>query len=69
MPQIQRPAVRTEETQRPEMDELVQSDAARVPKGGHVSTEDIDELLADIDRVLEENAAEFVSAYVQKGGQ
>lgn len=27
------------------------------------------DLLADIDEVLEENAAEFVQAYVQKGGE
>lgn len=31
--------------------------------------EDIDNLLADIDEVLEENAEEFVRAYIQKGGQ
>jgi ubiquitin-like protein Pup len=31
--------------------------------------EEIDALLADIDCMLEENAAQFVSMYVQKGGQ
>jgi ubiquitin-like protein Pup len=30
---------------------------------------EIDELLDEIDAVLEENAEEFVRAYVQKGGQ
>ncbi len=30
---------------------------------------ELDALLDDIDEVLEENAAEFVAAYVQKGGQ
>ena len=30
---------------------------------------DLDELLETIDDVLEENAAEFVSNYIQKGGQ
>lgn len=31
--------------------------------------EDIDEILDEIDAVLEENAQDFVRAYVQKGGQ
>jgi ubiquitin-like protein Pup len=30
---------------------------------------DLDELLDEVDAVLEENAEEFVKAYVQKGGQ
>ena len=30
---------------------------------------DIDAILDDIDEVLEENAAEFVSSFVQKGGE
>ncbi len=32
-------------------------------------TEDVDDILDDIDRVLEKNAEEFVRGYVQKGGQ
>lgn len=32
-------------------------------------TDDVDALLDDIDEALEENAEEFVKAYVQKGGQ
>lgn len=32
-------------------------------------SEDVDDLLDEIDGVLEENAEEFVRAYVQKGGQ
>ncbi len=31
--------------------------------------EDIDHLVDEIDEVLEENAAEFVKNYVQKGGE
>lgn len=31
--------------------------------------EDVEDILAEIDEVLEENAAEFVRTYVQKGGQ
>lgn len=30
---------------------------------------DIDSILADIDDVLEENAQDFVEAFVQKGGE
>lgn len=30
---------------------------------------DLDEILDEIDSVLEENAEEFVKAYVQKGGE
>lgn len=33
------------------------------------STEDLDSLLDEIDTVLESNAEEFVSGFVQKGGQ
>jgi ubiquitin-like protein Pup len=32
-------------------------------------TEDVDDLLDEIDSVLEENAEEFVRGYVQKGGE
>jgi ubiquitin-like protein Pup len=32
-------------------------------------TNDIDDLLDEIDSVLEQNAEEFVQAYVQKGGE
>jgi prokaryotic ubiquitin-like protein Pup len=32
-------------------------------------TDDVDDLLDEIDSVLEENAEEFVRGYVQKGGQ
>jgi ubiquitin-like protein Pup len=32
-------------------------------------SEDVDSVLDEIDQVLEENAEDFVKAYVQKGGQ
>lgn len=32
-------------------------------------SDDIDSILDEIDEVLEENAEEFVTQYVQKGGQ
>jgi ubiquitin-like protein Pup len=34
-----------------------------------VDSEEIDDLLDEIDTVLEENAEEFVRNYVQKGGE
>lgn len=36
---------------------------------GHSDTSDYDDVLAEIDLVLEENAEDFVKAYIQKGGQ
>jgi ubiquitin-like protein Pup len=38
-------------------------------KKAEAKTEDIDELLDEIDEVLEANAEEFVRSYIQKGGQ
>ncbi len=35
----------------------------------NVDSDEIDDLLADIDDVLEENAEEFVMGFVQKGGE
>lgn len=35
----------------------------------HQAVADIDDLLAEIDGVLEENAEDFVKGFVQKGGQ
>lgn len=32
-------------------------------------TQDVDDILDEIDATLEENAAAFVAAFVQKGGQ
>lgn len=40
-----------------------------VVETGKKLKEDIDNLVDEIDQVLEENAAEFVKNYVQKGGQ
>jgi len=41
----------------------------KVIEKGKKLKEDIDTLVDEIDEVLEENAAEFVKNYVQKGGQ
>ena len=54
-------------------EELATQDAATAdtkpkPDAGKLKA-DIDDLLDEIDGVLEENAADFVRSYVQKGGQ
>jgi len=38
-------------------------------KTAQKKTEEVDELLDEIDEVLESNAEDFVRAYIQKGGQ
>ncbi|WP_213450195.1 ubiquitin-like protein Pup [Rhizomonospora bruguierae] len=42
---------------------------AEVAERHEAISEDVDDLLDEIDSVLEENAEEFVRGYVQKGGQ
>ncbi len=49
-------------------------DAEQVDRDAHAHAaedlkHDLDEIVDEIDSVLEENAEEFVAAYVQKGGQ
>lgn len=39
------------------------------PKREKKNTEEIDQLIDEIDEVLEENAEEFVRSYIQKGGE
>jgi ubiquitin-like protein Pup len=47
--------------------EVAQVDAPA--KQGEKIKEELDDLLDEIDAVLEDNAEDFVKAYVQKGGQ
>ncbi|HZU50217.1 MAG TPA: ubiquitin-like protein Pup [Mycobacterium sp.] len=49
-------------------DDLTGSNAAGQERREKL-TEETDDLLDEIDDVLEENAEDFVRAYVQKGGQ
>jgi prokaryotic ubiquitin-like protein Pup len=56
---------REDETDAPEPEGAPADAQARQEK----LTEDVDSMLDEIDDVLEENAEEFVRAYVQKGGQ
>jgi ubiquitin-like protein Pup len=52
----------------PKESEDVQADPNVVETGQRLK-EEMDELVDEIDKVLEENAAEFVKNYVQKGGE
>ena len=56
------------ETSSPQESDEVQANP-KVVETGEKLKEEMDELVDEIDQVLEENAAEFVKNYVQKGGQ
>ncbi len=55
--------------QREEVDEVEAVDTSDVQERVGKLTDDVDALLDEIDATLEENAEEFVKAFVQKGGQ
>lgn len=50
-------------------EEEVEQDGAAGQERREKIGEDVDTMLDEIDDVLEENAEDFVRAYVQKGGQ
>jgi ubiquitin-like protein Pup len=50
-------------------EETVEDKAPAGSDKGEKLKAELDELLDEIDEVLEDNAEEFVRAYVQKGGQ
>ena len=54
------------QTQRPSEQEVEELEPTATEQA---DTDEIDELLDEIDTVLEENAEEFVKNYVQKGGE
>ena len=54
---------------REETEEVEASVDAEAAERHKEMTEDVDSILDEIDGVLEENAEEFVKAYVQKGGE
>ncbi|HXD27232.1 MAG TPA: ubiquitin-like protein Pup [Arthrobacter sp.] len=66
-----------QEQQRPQQstqDQHIEDDAgvpapAPASPAAQAQTQDVDDLLNDIDGVLEQNAEEFVRGFVQKGGQ
>ncbi len=55
--------------QQEDVDEVTAQASAEVAERHEKLTEDVDDLLDEIDSVLEENAEEFVRGYIQKGGQ
>jgi ubiquitin-like protein Pup len=60
----QRPAEEVEETSA-----SAPVDSSEVQERHDALTDDVDALLDEIDDVLEENAEDFIKAFVQKGGQ
>lgn len=50
-------------------EEAAEEDVAAGSAQGDKLKAELDELLDEIDEVLEDNAEDFVRAYVQKGGQ
>ena len=60
----QRTTRRTQDTEA--VDETTSAD---VQERQEKLSEDVDDILDEIDSVLEENSEEFVRSYVQKGGQ
>jgi prokaryotic ubiquitin-like protein Pup len=57
-----------DQTRKPKPREDEQVEAAEETQA-EAQTDDVDDLLDEIDEVLEANAEEFVRSYVQKGGQ
>ena len=55
--------------QRDEVDEVTEVETTDVQERVGKLTDDVDALLDEIDATLEENAEDFVKAFVQKGGQ
>jgi ubiquitin-like protein Pup len=50
-------------------EEVVEDDAVQTSGQGEKLKAELDDLLDEIDEVLEDNAEDFVRAYVQKGGE
>jgi prokaryotic ubiquitin-like protein Pup len=52
-----------------EVEEIEDSTTSDVQERHEALTDDVDDILDEIDSVLESNAEEFVRGYVQKGGE
>lgn len=52
-----------------DVDETAETTSSDVQERHEKLSDDVDSLLDEIDDVLEENAEDFVKAYVQKGGE
>jgi ubiquitin-like protein Pup len=58
-----------EQTRKPRPERDTQEAQPEEEAATEARTQDVDDLLDEIDEVLEDNAEEFVRSYVQKGGQ
>lgn len=58
-----------EQSRKPKPKQDEEQAQAEEKKAEATSTDEIDDLLEEIDSVLEENSEEFVRAFVQKGGE
>ncbi|MBA3431181.1 MAG: ubiquitin-like protein Pup [Actinobacteria bacterium] len=59
-----------EQTRKPKPKENEEEEVSKDRKGtAETKSQEVDDLLDEIDEVLEENAEEFVRSYIQKGGQ
>ncbi len=58
-----------EQTRKPRPTKDEEQAKAEDAKTSTATTDEVDELLDEIDEVLESNAEEFIRSYVQKGGQ
>jgi prokaryotic ubiquitin-like protein Pup len=52
-----------------EVEEITDTTASDVQERHEALTDDVDDILDEIDTVLEANAEEFVRGYIQKGGE
>lgn len=58
-----------DQTRKPKPKKDEEETQAKVEESTEASTQDLDDLLEEIDEVLETNAEEFVRSFVQKGGE
>jgi ubiquitin-like protein Pup len=58
-----------DQTRKPKPKREEASTEAQASTEAEEKTEEVDDLLEEIDEVLEANAEEFVRSFVQKGGQ
>ncbi|MDP3947885.1 MAG: ubiquitin-like protein Pup [bacterium] len=65
----QKRAVPVESKKKADLPSEASAQEGELAKKGKKLKEDLDKLLDEIDDILEENADEFVKAYVQRGGE
>jgi ubiquitin-like protein Pup len=58
-----------EQSRKPKPKQDEESSQAEDTKSEASSTEEVDDLLDEIDSVLETNAEDFIRSYIQKGGE